>query len=113
MKASIKKRWLEALNSGDYKQGRGNLRTDDNFCCLGVLCDLYDKKGWKILNDSEGDYYAYLSGSATATLPLKVMEWAGLKQDNPHIPDGKPNLATLNDSGKTFKQIARIIKKYL
>ncbi|WP_420431472.1 hypothetical protein [Candidatus Poriferisocius sp.] len=40
-------RWVEALRSGDYQQGIRFLRnTNDNYCCLGVLCDLVDPKGW-------------------------------------------------------------------
>ena len=39
----IKQKWVAALRSGDYKQGRGYLRTIDNeYCSLGVLCDLSD-----------------------------------------------------------------------
>jgi hypothetical protein len=33
-------KWLTALESGDYKQGHGRLRTDQGFCCLGVLCEV-------------------------------------------------------------------------
>ena len=34
-------KWLEALRSGDYKQGQIYLRNKENeFCCLGVLCDI-------------------------------------------------------------------------
>lgn len=44
MNQEIKKRWVAALRSGDYKQGTGALRNADNkFCCLGVLCDLHSK----------------------------------------------------------------------
>lgn len=32
--------WIEALESGKYKQGQKALRTpDDGYCCLGVLAD--------------------------------------------------------------------------
>ncbi len=54
LRPDIKERWLEALRSGKYEQGKGMLRTgrwdeeyeefvyDDEarFCCLGVLCDV-------------------------------------------------------------------------
>lgn len=34
-------RWVEALRSGDYEQGRNRLRDMENrFCCLGVACDI-------------------------------------------------------------------------
>lgn len=38
MKREDAKKWLAALRSGEYKQGKQTLRTSDNkFCCLGVL----------------------------------------------------------------------------
>ena len=44
MDKKIANMWIKALESGDYKQGKCALRNDnDCFCCLGVLCDLYDK----------------------------------------------------------------------
>ena len=32
-----KEKWLQALRSGDYKQGTGDLQSGGCFCCLGVL----------------------------------------------------------------------------
>lgn len=35
----LKKKWVRALRSGRYKQGRNALRTHlGSYCCLGVLC---------------------------------------------------------------------------
>ena len=34
------KRWVANLRSGNYKQGKSRLRIEDQFCCLGVLCDV-------------------------------------------------------------------------
>lgn len=35
----FKRKWVEALRSGKYKQGRGQLKdTQDQYCCLGVAC---------------------------------------------------------------------------
>ena len=46
-KDDVKTKWLDALRSGKYKQGRGILRRPDgSFCCLGVLCDIIDPNGW-------------------------------------------------------------------
>lgn len=48
----IKNKWLEALRSGKYKKGSGRLRDEkNNYCCLGVLCDIMptlkiDKSGY-------------------------------------------------------------------
>src|ERR1700722_19140718 len=40
MDPALKAKWVAALRSGEYKQGDGKLhnRTDDSYCCLGVLC---------------------------------------------------------------------------
>lgn len=47
MKAEIKRKWLEALRSGKYKQGQKRLRGLDNrYCCLGVLCDVVNPDDW-------------------------------------------------------------------
>lgn len=44
--------WVEALRSGKYKQGTGNLyrHDSDSYCCLGVWCDVHYseyKEHWK------------------------------------------------------------------
>ena len=46
MDKTLKKKWLEALRSGEYKKGRRFLRKDGAYCCLGVLSDLMDPEGW-------------------------------------------------------------------
>ena len=38
--------WVDALRSGKYDQGHGQLREQNSFCCLGVLCDIYSEDGW-------------------------------------------------------------------
>ena len=43
MKKEIADKWVEALRSGKYKQGKSALKKDDSFCCLGVLCDIIGK----------------------------------------------------------------------
>jgi hypothetical protein len=34
----LRDEWVKALRSGEYQQGRGGLRSEDKYCCLGVLC---------------------------------------------------------------------------
>jgi hypothetical protein len=36
----LKAKWLEALRSGNYPQGKKRLRSEDGWCCLGVLCNV-------------------------------------------------------------------------
>ena len=42
MNKEIKDKWVKALRSGEYKQGRLYLQRDNLFCCLGVLCKVLD-----------------------------------------------------------------------
>jgi len=56
MKADLKAKWVEALRSGKYEQGRGALLNDGKYCCLGVLCEVV---GLEIIatNRLAGDAY--------------------------------------------------------
>lgn len=36
--------WINALRSGEYKQGSGGLQSEEGYCCLGVACDLFIPK---------------------------------------------------------------------
>ncbi len=115
MNAKIKQRWLKALRSGKYKQGRGQLKNGKSFCCLGVLCDIH-RKTTKQTN-WDGKYYLCNGYS----LPQEVTDWAGLTDFDPTV--GQASLATYNDGTKcsnggpikkhNFRQIAALIEKYL
>jgi hypothetical protein len=109
MNNDIKVKWVEGLQSGNYKQGPSYLKRGDQFCCLGVLCDLHSKEtdtSWvKSYENDQGPRYL----GAYDVLPQKVMDWAGLTESNPKIIDLGLSLAELNDLGKTFEEIANII----
>ena len=98
MKKEVAELWVKALRSGDYRQGFGRLRTpEDNYCCLGVLCDI-----------SPIPMEMNLSNSLPV---IEVVKWAGLSSDNPRISDGRA-LTTLNDAaGLSFNQIVDFIEK--
>lgn len=36
-----RKKWVEALRSGKFKQGKGKLKVNNKFCCQGVACELF------------------------------------------------------------------------
>lgn len=116
MNRKVKKLWLEALRSGEYRQTYGRLRTrcGNSFCCLGVLCDLHRKEH----KDMAWKYTAYID--TETALPNAVMKWAGLKQQDPKINGGKDlhgvvidTLSRLNDLGRPFSKIADIIQSQL
>lgn len=122
MDARIKKLWVAALRSGNYKQGRGKLRMDSSFCCLGVLCDLHAKEtgkgSWKEMDASEGvyEYCAETHIPGMCIPPSSVYAWAGLVGPSHQrvFIDGKPReLENHNDAGKTFEEIAKAIEEQL
>ena len=40
MDQNLKRKWIEALRSGKYRQGYDRLHRGQTFCCLGVLCEV-------------------------------------------------------------------------
>lgn len=103
MNPEIKTKWVAALRSGEFKQGRKQLRRGDNFCCLGVLCELYRRE------TGNGDWSTggYFLGTSDI-LPSSVRDWAGLAESNPAFSRGL-SLAERNDAGVPFAEIADII----
>jgi hypothetical protein len=113
----IKQRWLDALRSGKYNQGTGFLRRKDNeFCCLGVLCDV-------VKDQTRGEWVEPYDGfdDYNVTGP-----WTFADGDGEHV-DGYPSdlvyevtgldrdlagaLAGLNDAGDDFEYIADRIEE--
>jgi hypothetical protein len=43
MNKEWKEKWVKALRSGRYQQGRNVLREGDRYCCLGVLCEAVNR----------------------------------------------------------------------
>jgi len=112
MNQDIKDKWINALRSGEYKQGIGGLKYRDAFCCLGVLCDLHAKETDTRWVDyaEEGWLSDYLDNDGS--LPDEVIEWAGLKVQDPVICSHF--ISTYNDKkGYSFDRLADLIDKYL
>jgi hypothetical protein len=123
MNKEIKDEWVNALRSGEYKQGKNYLRTDngegDRYCCLGVLGNECLDGKWEPYriesDDNESRFiwiYSYLchGGSErearmlpeclTSDLDIKVVDWMDILSD-------------MNDNGKTFDDIADWIEENL
>lgn len=94
MNAKLKAKWIKALRSGEFKQGRGSLRRVSNgvqeYCCLGVLRTL-DPKIRRARNGDE------ILSPATC----------GLHKEVQNI------LASKNDGGIGFAGIANYIENYV
>jgi hypothetical protein len=107
--------WVEALRSGKYKQGRGALGADNEFCCLGVACELAVKAG-VIPRPNKCDDGLYQYGRAglasTAFLPVCVRQWLGVTTEHGGLPLGHGSLADKNDQGWSFEEIADLIEQH-
>ncbi len=117
MNAAVKGKWLDALRGGKYKQGRYALRNtvfggQDTFCCLGVLCELAVEAG--VIDAPALDGGWWYAGGEAAILPRKVMNWAGLVSQSGlySTKNDEECLASDNDNGMTFEEIAKIIEKH-
>ena len=115
MDKKIKERWVAALRSGEYKQGKGQLVTPDDsgeltYCCLGVLCDLAIKDGVDIDLSYDSNSFVFedvygFNEEEDASLPPAVVAWAGVDDADPQVLiDGEREyLARINDGGKNFE----------
>lgn len=102
-----------ALTSGEYGQAKLALRTADDYCCLGVLCDLYRKEV-----DPTAEWCGGVFLGEANVLPREVQEWAGMRSDNGGFArsNGETGYATeclsgLNDNGMSFNEISEVIQE--
>lgn len=122
MNQDVKKLWVDALRSGEYKQTDGCLKDSIGYCCLGVLCELHNK----VTGDGQWNYdnaYGDDLNKRDDVPPDCVISWAGLPRENPLVEYEyetystqevrKARIAELNDSGMTFADIADIIEEQL
>ena len=122
------RKWVAALRSGEYVQDVGRLRTQNGFCCLGVACDLYAKKigkgEWKPYTPTFDKPAFYINVKSYGRgLPTDVADWLGFRISvndqiqyyGDYMSEGEgdeedPSLASANDDGRTFDEIADIIE---
>jgi hypothetical protein len=105
----IARRWVKALLSGKYKQGRGALKLDGRFCCLGVLCDISKAGKWNngiyVCGKDEDD-------ESDINVPITLADQVGLPYNT------QSELIDMNDGSgdhcgtkRTFRTIAKRICK--
>lgn len=114
MKKVLAKKWIKALRSGEYKQGKLKLYTaeDNSYCCLGVLNKLNSNK-----EKSDANLY-YTHQELGLTCPagsikygvhepcyLSTLNDAGLKTCNTFNLNGEFTLESFN-----FDEIADVIQ---
>lgn len=103
MKKAVAKVWVEALRSGKYEQGKGALKQDNKYCCLGVLCELSGLSEFEEGSYDEDKYF-----NEQGYLPEEVMKWSGVKNKKGNL--NNKWITGLNDWGTTFLEMADLIE---
>jgi hypothetical protein len=105
MKPELKAKWVAALRSGEYPQGKDFLQSNGKFCCLGVLCEVAGIHGQQ-LSDNGAAVYLINDQPHTSTLTrnLHLFELDLASQ---------AKLMGKNDGGHTFDSIADWIEDHL
>jgi hypothetical protein len=124
VKQEIANRWVTALRSGEYAQGKDELHPEPgHYCCLGVLTDLYLRETGMQWGAKTLVGVAYPDDTC---LPRAVELWASMRSDCGKLPpearaSSAPDagsLVELNDGAcdairaHTFAEIADVIEKY-
>jgi hypothetical protein len=107
-----KQEWINALRSGRYEQGSGSLRVGDTFCCLGVLCDLTSSGAWELRSEAPGmsQHFVWSELYVGFASIEDVAEVLGLDEDTAN--EAQSMLASCNDRGSTFEEIAEILETH-
>lgn len=113
IKKKWKDKWVKALRSGKYKQGKEKLHqktpNGDIWCCLGVFCDVVAPEEWE---EYDSDY-AYDGSTFLPNFDFRKKVKL-VKSSDIELDEKFSFLANMNDhKHKTFKQIANYIEKYL
>lgn len=122
MKEELKAKWLTALRSGHFTQGKFSLRWEDegegtcHYCCMGVLCHISEKGGWA------GEFYVRPHTDDLEALDQDLPQWLALLVEIDTVGElpfldrngNKVCLVDLNDNaGLTFEQIADLIEHFM
>lgn len=102
MNPQVKTRWVEALRSGEYKQGRWQLRQptagETEYCCLGVLAVVTPE----------------LHGLVDLDLCITPFEKPEVEAIVGFDFEVARDLVSMNDvGGKTFPEIADWVEEHL
>lgn len=109
MKRIVAKKWVEALRSGKYEQGTRYLKSENKYCCLGVLCEISNISSFIsnfYLSELPESYYG-----SRRDLPYEVGQWGDVKTPLGNIEEFDICLSEINDNEHgTFKEIADYIE---
>lgn len=98
------KKWIAALDSGKYKQGKNNLHNECGYCCLGVGCEVLIPEKLLSIN-ADG----FIDGGIVEHQPAAPKWFKEIDDDFRDITETR--LTILNDDrGFTFPEIATLLE---
>lgn len=114
MNSDVKEKWLAALRSGRYTQGREYLKTADalgrvSHCCLGVLSEVMGVPSKPRYAEDRTLNFQYPGYTPASGYPDP--DWAYDACDL--LNDDMYALAEMNDRGDSFEEIADWIEEKL
>jgi hypothetical protein len=109
MKKEIAELWIQELESGFWEQGKYFLEHTNTYCVYGVLANIAATYG--VCSHTGNNIGAF--DDSRYLVPESVVKWAELKTPNGALAGFKLPLAEMNDNGKSFKQLAQIIRKHV
>ncbi len=119
MKEDIKNKWVEALRSGEFEQGRVVLLCAGKHCCLGVLSELALVEGVcsfteNAAESSLGICAGFGEVENYGFLCQEILNWSGMQSCTGDLPDAElDSLTECNDTLRyDFNQIADVIEKH-
>lgn len=118
MKADVKEKWLEGLESDRYRQAKFNLRVGKGMCCLGVLCDVMGQPWGRAMYKGMVSDENYIESEELlkglknfngeyVTLPDELMDEYALTNDQ------VMELQRLNDGADDYEPTIKYIKENL
>lgn len=102
----FKAKWIKALRSGDYEQGRNALYKDGKFCCIGVECHLHGVSKEKLAAN-------YCGGGTKLSFVIIPDYMDVISKTVFGFRSASRCLIDMNDSGKSFDEIANWIENNL
>jgi hypothetical protein len=127
------RKWVAALRSGEYEQGRERLHSLDRsdpdnekhtYCCLGVACEVFNRENVDEpleLRQATRDRHNYIVSydGEPSVLPARVARWLGVFPDQNPAIDGRylsvwndGNHVSNNITPRDFEAIADMIERH-
>jgi hypothetical protein len=102
MNPELKTKWVKALRSGKFAQVEGYLKTENGFCCLGVLAEIYGCTVTPKSSEPGGETHidGYVPNGGGELLPDDLANHIGITFVQQEYYAG------MNDESNTFAQIA-------